>query len=83
MEQKTIETVSKLYEEKSNVYRELSRIIDENYIFVIGYKYKDVFTHGATSLNSLSLDFKEKIKEKSIKHLQNRLKEIDEQLEKL
>ncbi len=84
MTQEQVETVSILYKEKSNIFSDLEKLTSSVYEFSVGYQNREFWScYGATPLSSVSKDFREKIKKETIEHLQNRIKEIDKQLEEI
>lgn len=83
MTQETAKVVSELYKEKSGIYSDLEKLTGEDYYFSIGYKRQEICIYGASGFSTLSSDFREKVKKETIEHLQDRLKQINKQLEEL
>ena len=83
MTEEQVKTVSELYKEKSNIYSDLEKLISDVYRFSLGYNSRCPSMYGATTLNSISSEFREEIKKLTIAHLQNRIQEIDKQLSKM
>lgn len=80
MEKSKQERVVELYQEKSKLYGDLSNI--SQYEFIIGY-YVPMGMYGSSKLNSVSNSFLAEIKELTEAHLQQRIKEIDKELNEL
>lgn len=80
MEKSKQEKVVELYKEKSKLYDDLSNI--SQYEFIIGY-YIPMNMYGSSKLKSVSNSFLAKIKELTKEHLQQRIKEVDKELNEL
>jgi len=61
----------------------LEKLTSEDYRFSVGYNTKGLNLYGASDFTTLSSDFRKKVKKETIEHLQDRIKEIDKQLEEL
>lgn len=85
MTEETVKRVSELYKLKGEIFLELEKMNNtEEYVFVIGYdKTKTCSMYGAVEFKTYSEDFREKVRQQTIEHLQDRLKEIDNELETL
>jgi hypothetical protein len=83
MTEEQVKTVSELYKEKSNIFLDLNTLTSKDYRFSIGYNTLGIGLYGALSFDTLSSGFREKVKKETIEHLQDRLKQIDKQLEEL
>jgi hypothetical protein len=67
----------------SNIFSDLEKLTDETFDFNLTY-FKDFGWTPRYSANyNLSSEFREKIKKETIEYLQDRLKQIDKQLEEL
>ena len=84
MTETTVNRVAELYKEKSNLFNELSILLDEKKSFIIGYNYKGSFNmYGSFIFNTLSQSFLAEIKKLTEEHIKNRIEEIDRELKDL
>lgn len=84
MTEETVNKVAELYKKKGQLFEELSRLKDGEYLFEIGYGTKGLFSHyGAIKFKTLSPEFLREIKLKTEEHIQQQIQEIDKQLEEM
>ena len=80
MEKSKQERVVELYKEKSKLYDDLSNI--SQYTFIVGYNVP-MSMYGSSKLTSVSDPFLAEIKKLTEVHLQQRIEEIDKELNEL
>jgi hypothetical protein len=86
MEQTTVNRVAELYKRKSELFEELSDVIDEDlYNFTIcrGYKGGSIGTISYMRYKTLSSSFLAEIKKLTEAHINQQIEEIDKELEEL
>ena len=85
MTETTVNRVVGLYKEKSELYDELSNVLDEKSNFKIVYERVGLFTGNIVNVgfNTISKYFLAEIKKLTEEHIKNRIKEIDKELKDL
>lgn len=85
MIEQTVNKVAELYKEKSDLYSELSDILNnENKKFIIGYVNTSSFAIGGSySFRKISPSFLAEIRVLTENHIKQRIEEIDEELKSL
>ena len=84
MTETTVNRVAELYKEKSELFNELSTILNTNNSFIIGYNIKFFYNVIETiELNTLSKSFLAEIKKLTEEHIKNRIEEINKELKDL
>lgn len=75
--------IFELYEEKSKIYKTLSELNDNSKYFVLGYGSHSYRQYGPYEFTEFGEDFIKDIKQQCIDYLNNRLNEINNQIEKI
>ena len=84
MTETTVNRVAELYKKKSDLFRELSILLDENNIFRLGYDIKNsISIYGISDFRTLSQSFLAEIKKLTEDRIKNRIEEIDKELKDL
>ena len=85
MTETTVNRVAELFRKKSQLFEELSNVLDDKNNFSIVYERFGIFTNNKVSVgfNTLSQSFLAEIKKLTEEHIKNRIEEIDKELKDL